>query len=277
MGFGGFALLGKEEPIYISDWRTPQLLSTDVTLHCNYMGCFVRRCTAVNLTLFFTSKGSLALDAGMLHVKTHLDDVINGNNSHPYALQSSTGRAECRGCRCEFLRLVLRRGLLHFAWIWYSHGNRRSNLAPISCPTGFGAWTPPPWTGREYRTIIEEKKKKEDRSGGLMESWNSTGLTANTYNYLIYGNFHVAAVWPPGVLSLYCFTHTDWTHYTVLGCVCLSVFCLFLSLRNRCEEVKLPSKESRRRGNLFVAKTFQKDRKFKRLGGNSKSTARRRQ
>lgn len=47
----------------------------------------------MNLTLFFTSKGSLALDAGMLHVKTHLDDVINGKNSHPYALQSSTGRA----------------------------------------------------------------------------------------------------------------------------------------------------------------------------------------
>lgn len=255
MGFGGFALLGKEEPIYISDWRTPQLLSTDVTLHCNYMGCFVRRCTAVNLTLFFTSKGSLALDAGMLHVKTHLDDVINGNNSHPYALQSSTGRAECRGCRCEFLRLVLRRGLLHFAWIWYSHGNRRSNLAPISCPTGFGAWTPPPWTGREYRTIIEEKKKKEDRSGGLMESWNSTGLTANTYNYLIYGNFHVAAVWPPGVLSLYCFTHTDWTHYTVLGCVCLSSVCFCLSgtdvRRSNCRQRKADGEEI-----CFVAKTF---------------------
>lgn len=69
----------------------------------------------VTLTLFFTSKGSPALDAGMLHVKTHLDDVINGNNSHPSALPSSTGRAECRGCRCELLRLLLRRGLLHFA------------------------------------------------------------------------------------------------------------------------------------------------------------------
>lgn len=92
MGFGGFALLGKEEPIYISDWRTSQLLSRDVTLHCNYMGCFVRRCTVVTLTLFFTSKGSPALDAGMLHVKTHLDDVINGNNSHPSAEQHWQGR-----------------------------------------------------------------------------------------------------------------------------------------------------------------------------------------
>lgn len=58
-------------------------------------------------------KGEPWLDAGMLSVKTHLDAVINVNNSHHFTLQSSAGRAECRGCRCEFRRLRLRWGLFH--------------------------------------------------------------------------------------------------------------------------------------------------------------------
>lgn len=100
---------------------------------CQRCGFVEVRCGEPNLLLVL--KREPCLDAGRLHVKTHLDDVINVNNSNPFTSQSSTGRVECRGCRCEFRRLLLRWGLLHFAKIWYSHGNRRSNLAPISCPT----------------------------------------------------------------------------------------------------------------------------------------------
>lgn len=277
MGFGGFALLGKEEPIYISDWRTPQLLSTDVTLHCNYMGCFVRRCTAVNLTLFFTSKGSLALDAGMLHVKTHLDDVINGNNSHPYALQSSTGRAECRGCRCEFLRLVLRRGLLHFAWIWYSHGNRRSNLAPISCPTGFGAWTPPPRTGREYRTIIEEKKKGRQiwwTDGELKQYWPHS---EHVQLFNIWKLSCGCGLTSRGAESLLLYAH--WLDTLHCPRMCLSVCLLSVSVSQEQMwggQTAVKGKQTERK-SVLLQRHFHKDSKFKRLGGNSKSTARRRQ
>lgn len=180
MGFGGLPLLGKDTSIYTWGWRILQLLSRDVNLCCNDIVSFVRgvHCGEVNLPLVL--KREPGLDAWMLHVKTHLDDVINVNNSHPFTLQSSTGRAECRGCRCEFRRLVLRWGLLHFAWIWYSHGNRRSNLAPISCLTGLSAEHPRPVQGWRKGTL--EGERRTVRSGGF-ESWNNSGLTEIMYNY----------------------------------------------------------------------------------------------
>lgn len=52
------ALFGKESSIYISDRGISQLLSRHVSLCCNYMVCFARRCTVVNF--FLLSEGSPA-------------------------------------------------------------------------------------------------------------------------------------------------------------------------------------------------------------------------
>ena len=68
---------------------------------------------------------NLPLVPRTLHMKTHLDGVINGNNSHLHYRLALAGY-EGRGCRCECRRLLLRWGLLHFQL----DGNRRSNLAP---------------------------------------------------------------------------------------------------------------------------------------------------
>lgn len=88
----------------------------EIYLHLcsNYMACFVVLevcCGELNLLLV------LRKGAGMLHIKTHLDDVINVNNSHPFTLQNSTGSIESRECRCELRRLLLCWGLLHLAQI----------------------------------------------------------------------------------------------------------------------------------------------------------------
>lgn len=97
----------------------------------------------------------------MLPVTTHLDDVIDVNNSRPFTLQSSTtGRVDGRGCRCECGRIPLQPGLVT------PPARRKQAIKPrrqsgVRLASLLTPKPPPPRTGSMEKNIRGRDRKKD--------------------------------------------------------------------------------------------------------------------
>lgn len=142
--------------------------------------------------------------------------MINGNNSQPFTLQSSTGRIEGRACRCERRRVLLLRGLLRLDFIlWRKQAIKPGANLVFDWPW---SWTPPPWTRMVERNIRGRKKERPGRS----ESWNNSNLMEDKVQLLnIWKLSCGCGLTSGGAESLQLHFHWLNIEVSVFGCVCV--------------------------------------------------------